>query len=1096
MGVVYEAIQVSLSRRVALKVLPFMATLDARQLQRFKNEAHAAAHLHHQHIVPVYAVGVERGVHYYAMQYIEGQTLATAIEALRRSMEPQLESEPQPLGSGNPQGQAPNACAPLPSGRDSDPTSRIAGLATERSTQSRAYFEMVARLGVQAAEALEHAHQLGVVHRDIKPANLLVDGRANLWITDFGLSRCQDQTGLTMTGDLVGTLRYMSPEQALGHTASVDHHTDVYSLGATLYELVALRPLFEGRDRQNLIHRIASEEPRLLRRWNPKAPAELEIIVHKAMEKDIPARYATAQELADDLRLYLEDKPIHARRPSCLEKTRKWARRHRPMVWSAAAAFFAALAVVAGCVGWIARDHSARQARIATDLHSALDEAERLQKEGKWPQALAAAKRAEALLRDGAPGPEVALRVQELLRELAEEEADGRMVILLEELRLLQAEVNAKESRFLRERALPDYRQAFSDYGLHTDVSPPEEAAALLERRPRAVRATLVAALDHWLILARHAKAPEADWVEQVLSAADTDAWRQAVRAARRNDDRQALEKLARDVDPAAQPPEALFLLDMSLRQRGATDVAVAFLKRAQEAFPGDFWINHDLGMALQECRPPQLDDAIRFLTAAVAIRPQSPGARLNLGVALRKRGRLDEATAVYRRVIELKPDYAMVHRNLCLILVESGHFDAAVAAWREAVALMLEDGDTDRFLGVNLWKNGRLDDAAAVFAHSIKVNPDDAVAHSNLGNVLTGKGHLDEAIAECRLATELKPDYAEAYFNLGVALDRKGRPDEAVATYRQTIQLKPDHADAHFNLGSILESEGRLDEAAPALRQAVELNPTHGSAHYNLGTTLFQMSRFDEAAAALRKTVELKPDHAEAHCNLGLALQGVGDFGHALAALKQGDALGRGRKDWPYPSAQWIKECRRLGELETRLPAILRGEEAPADAIERIAYARISYYKKHYAASARLWADAFVADPKLAADYESGCRHNAACAAALAGCGQDADAGQLDDKERTRWRKQALEWLRAELTDLAKRLEGCEPGDRRHVRRSLRTWQCDQDLYGLRDMSARAELPAKEQQAIRQFWEDVDTLIGKLGAAKEDEARRADRCP
>src|SRR5262249_44009767 len=171
---------------------------------------------------------------------------------------------------------------------------------------------------------------------------------------------CQNQAGLTITGDLVGTLRYMSPEQALGQRAAIDHRADVYSLGATLYELLTLVPPFPGTDRQELLREIAFEEPRPPRRLNRRLPAELETIVLKAMEKKPADRYATAQELADDLRRYLEDKPIRARRPSRLERARKWVRRHRPLVWSAAMALLATLTVLAGSGGWIVRDRAAR----------------------------------------------------------------------------------------------------------------------------------------------------------------------------------------------------------------------------------------------------------------------------------------------------------------------------------------------------------------------------------------------------------------------------------------------------------------------------------------------------------------------------------------------------------------------------------------------------------------------------------------------------------------------------------------------------------------------------------------------------------------
>jgi serine/threonine protein kinase len=343
MGVVYEAEQVSLCRRVALKVLPFAAALDSKQLQRFKNEAQAAAHLHHQNIVPVYAVGCERGVHYYAMQFIDGHTLAEVIAELRLQAGLRTSKETQ-TGAPSPEPELTGPYLPTSSEPETAPASTAprAQLSTETSVQSSAYFRSVAQLGVQAAEALEHAHQLGVIHRDIKPGNLMVEGEpgvsgpgVHLWIADFGLAQVQSDTKLTMTGDLVGTLRYMSPEQALAKRVVIDHRTDIYSLGVTLYELLTLEPAFTGRDRQELLSQIAFDEPRPPRRLNKSIPWELETIVLKAIAKAPAERYATAQELADDLRRFLDDRPILARRPTLGQKAAKWARRHRTLVWAA-----------------------------------------------------------------------------------------------------------------------------------------------------------------------------------------------------------------------------------------------------------------------------------------------------------------------------------------------------------------------------------------------------------------------------------------------------------------------------------------------------------------------------------------------------------------------------------------------------------------------------------------------------------------------------------------------------------------------------------------------------------------------------------------
>jgi eukaryotic-like serine/threonine-protein kinase len=385
MGVVYEAEQLSLRRRVALKVLAFAAVLDPRHLQRFQNEARSAACLHHPNIVPVYGVGCERGVHYYAMQFIEGPTLAALIQDLRRQRRRPADKETRRQGDRETEivGQA----SATPPGPD---RGVLFSLSPCLPVSLSEFFRTVARLGVQAAEALEHAHQAGVVHRDVKPANLMVDARGNLWVTDFGLAVCQAETGVTRSGDLVGTLRYMSPEQALGRRGALDHRTDVYSLGATLYELLTLEPAFGGDDRQELLRRIVAEEPRPARRLNPAVPADLETVVAKAMAKAPDERYATAQELADDLRRFLEDRPVRARRPSLWQKGRKWARRNEPVVWGLA--LFAALAVLGSLVGAGAyayqkgqlaweKDQVARQQEVARRgsdqrlYHALLDEA-------------------------------------------------------------------------------------------------------------------------------------------------------------------------------------------------------------------------------------------------------------------------------------------------------------------------------------------------------------------------------------------------------------------------------------------------------------------------------------------------------------------------------------------------------------------------------------------------------------------------------------------------------------------------------------------------------------------------------------------------
>ena len=328
MGVVYEAQQISLGRRVALKVLPFAAVLDSRQIARFKHEAQSAAQLNHPNIVSVFAVGVERGVHYYAMQLIDGQPLDRALTELREKYLPQARSR-----RGAAQASAPlnpvNSAAAL----EAQPASSTQrSLLTSRAAGGNAYFRTIARLGIQVAGALHAAHENGIVHRDIKPSNLLLDGNGKLWVTDFGLARRQTDATLTRTGDLVGTMRYMSPEQALGQIALIDHRTDIYSLAVTLYELLTLEPAFGGDEGPALIRRIERDEPRPLRQLQPKIPADLQTVVLKGMAKRREDRYATAREFADDLQRVLDGKPTAARPPSLLDRTTRWAQRHREVV--------------------------------------------------------------------------------------------------------------------------------------------------------------------------------------------------------------------------------------------------------------------------------------------------------------------------------------------------------------------------------------------------------------------------------------------------------------------------------------------------------------------------------------------------------------------------------------------------------------------------------------------------------------------------------------------------------------------------------------------------------------------------------------------
>ncbi len=402
MGVVYEAEEQNLSRRVAVKILPAHSLDDPRQIQRFEREAKAAGRLHHPNIVPVFGVGQSQGTHYYVMQYIDGLGLDVVVDELRRLHQAgwsphysdvngltkgpdQHPPGPGQKGSdasratvadvarslaegiratdGHPQenekpidahlpGSAslPSSCTPTQGSRP-NLSSLISPGSSEPSTQSdlgRTYFDRVAKIGVQAADALEYANHQGVLHRDIKPSNLLLDIQGNIWIADFGLATTTDADDLTQSGQVLGTFRYMAPERFQG---KCDVRADVYSLGLTLYELIALKAAFDETNRFELIERIQHEDPERLRKVNDRIPIDLATVIHKAIAHEPAHRYATPKAFAEDLRRYLRGEPVRARRIGPLGRAAKWARRH-PWQTISATLLLATLTSLAGFFYW------------------------------------------------------------------------------------------------------------------------------------------------------------------------------------------------------------------------------------------------------------------------------------------------------------------------------------------------------------------------------------------------------------------------------------------------------------------------------------------------------------------------------------------------------------------------------------------------------------------------------------------------------------------------------------------------------------------------------------------------------------------------
>jgi serine/threonine-protein kinase len=487
------------------------------------------------------------------------------------------------------------------------------------------------------------------------------------------------------------------------------------------------------------------------RRLSQQVRGELDWMVMKALEKDRDRRYESASAFAADVRRYLNDEPVAACPPSKSYRLRKFARRHKAGLGAAMCVLLTVL--LAGGSGlWWAQKRAGAQG----EARAALREAAGLLQEERWYEALSAARRAEGVL--AGVGADTGLRheVHEMIKDL-------KMASRLQEAELLRAS-SVKDGHSDSEAATGAYADAFREYGL--DVHGPDSQAVADQIRTRPIQRRLVAALDHWAGGLLGLKAPGWQQPLAVARAADPDAWRNRLRDALEGKDPKVVEELTAADVQEEWPVQTLELLGWLARKTPTAGRVAVLLARAQQQHPGDFWINQLLLENLMASGPRRLEEEIRFASVLVALQPKSPGAHLNLGGALRRKGQLDDAIAEFREAIRLREDYAGAHTNL----------------------------------GAALYDKGRLDEAI-----------------------------LDEAIAEYRQALRLNKDLPEAHNNLGLALANKGQLDEAIAEYRQAIRIKKDYADAHCNLGATLHSKGQLDEAIDEFRAAIRLQAVIG---------------------------------------------------------------------------------------------------------------------------------------------------------------------------------------------------------------------------------------------------------------------------
>ncbi len=831
MGTVYEAEQISMGRRVALKVLPFAGLAQDKALQRFRNEVRAAAALDHPNIVSVYAVGEERGIHYYAMRLVRGQSLADRICQLRRHLgrdAAQVRADAPTIDSAE-------------TGTDDITHEEQAFQSTvAESRHDTQRYRIAANWGIQAAEALQHAHDQGVLHRDIKPGNLLLDAEGQLYVTDFGLARIEADAGLTMTGDIVGTLRYMAPEQALAKRVVIDHRADIYGLGATLYELLTLQPAFGETDRSELLKQIAFEEPTSLRKIDRDIPLELETIVLKAMAKSPDERYETAQDLADDLQAYLEDRPIAAKPPTLLQLAGKWSRRHVGMAWTAAVA--ALLLAVLSAIGTGVLAESRRQALDARQK--------------------AEAARADAET-EAARSQQIAQLMKGMLQGVGPGVAKGRDTTLLREI-LDQTSQRLDDDLTDQPEVEADLRETLGT--VYHELGEYSEAEAMCEKALELRKKTSGAeSLDTARILKQLGDV----YFMQYRSTDAEAAYQESIRVFRKihgsehSDVATSLAALADSIrrDPLRRPEaEAIQREALAMRRQllgdESLDVADSLIRLGVA-------IRKDLRGEKTECYAEALRIRQKLLGRThplVATSLMELGASLHDMPGHEAEGELllRDALAIRRDVLGEHRDTAMTLHKLCSRVDDPAE---AESLCREALAIrkkVLRDG-----------------------------HPEIATSTGRLVKFLIKR---DEQAELAQLLNDWAPRSANEFRVRGQIHRKCGEFKEAIEDYSKSIDLDPESPHAWWERGAVFQHDlGEPIRADADYSKAIELNPTRAMYWKSRGVTRFySLRQSEEAIDDYSRALELNGNVAEYWFVRGVAYRRVGELSSAIDDMTQ----------------------------------------------------------------------------------------------------------------------------------------------------------------------------------------------------------------
>jgi serine/threonine-protein kinase len=880
MGVILKGRDVDLGRDLAVKVLLGSHRDRPDMARRFIEEAQIGGQLQHPGIVPVYELGAfpDRRP-YFAMKLVKGRTLAALLA------------------------ERPDPAHDLPRFLD----------ICEAVCQTVAY-----------------AHARGVLHRDLKPSNIMVGSFGEVQVMDWGLAKVLPRGGVadeatlppaaeetlvrtarsgsdadaSRPGSVMGTPAYMAPEQARGETARIDERADVFALGSILCEVLTGRPAYAGGTLADLIRQAAAADlaDASARLDACQADAELVALARSCLAPAVEARPRDARAVAGAVsahRAGVQERLKAAELAEVEARARAAEERKRRKLQLGLAGALLALTAAGGLGGsyWVQqrRDHEARVALVLRDATLLRDQAAAAPDDvAKWVEARRGVEEARRVLGNG-----VEPAAADQLRALRDEVETGLAAARRDQALLdAAAEVRTSKQDLTPAGADAAYARAFRDADLDIDAAPAAQVGRALRARPRAVAVAAAAALDDWAMVRNIARRAPNDWHRpiQVARVADPDVDRDRLRAAlidmNPTTRQRTLRSMARDPKAAELPPTTAVFLASALRAMKAPEPAVAALRAVVGRHPEDVWANFELAGALRELRPSPRDEAVRYYTAARAIRPETAHELADL---LAEMGRGDEAMTVFTDLTTRRPGESRHLYCFGRVLDLRGRgaearqaFDRAVAAARETIRRQPDDDRAQLTLGNTLRAQKKPAEAIAAFRQVIRLNPNEANAYNNLAAVLIDQKKLAEAIVALRAAIRIEPGVANTHNTLGTTLREKGELAESVAALREAIHLQPDLALAHLNLALTLREQKKPAEAVAAFHDAIRLQPDNGIAHYFLALTLRDQGKLDEAVAAFREAIRLKPDEALFHKDLGVALGYQRKLDEAVAACRE----------------------------------------------------------------------------------------------------------------------------------------------------------------------------------------------------------------